>query len=132
MSMQDPIGDMFTRIRNAQMVFKKFVTMPYSNFKLEILLVLKKAGYIRDVCVEGERAADKKLSVCLKYYARKPVMSKLRRISKPSLRIQKPVCDIPRSRGGLGSFILTTSLGVMTDEMARKAGVGGEIIGEVA
>ncbi len=131
MSMSDPIADMFTRIRNAQRVEKESVVMPSSKLKVAIAGVLKDEGYIDSFVV---RDADGKpeLHVGLKYYAGRPVIERLERVSRPGLRIYKPCTQLPQVMNGLGVAIVTTSKGVMTDRKARQAGVGGEVLGYVA
>ena len=131
MSMSDPIADMLTRIRNAQMSEKVAVKMPASKVKAAIAQVLKDEGYIDDFAVrdvEGKRELD----ISLKYYAGRPVIEKLERISRPGLRIYKGSEDIPRVMNGLGVAIVSTSRGVMTDRKARGLGVGGEVLCLVA
>jgi small subunit ribosomal protein S8 len=127
MSMSDPIADMLTRIRNAQATDKVTVAMPASKVKLAIAKVLKDEGYIEDFAqrtVEGKNV----LEIGLKYYAGKPVIEKLERVSRPGLRIYKGRDDIPRVLNGLGVAIVSTSRGVMTDRRARESGVGGEVL----
>ena len=131
MSMSDPIADMLTRIRNAQMAEKVSVAMPSSSLKVAIARVLKDEGYIDDFRVAGE-AAKPQLEIALKYYAGRPVIEKIERISKPGLRIYKGKEDLPRVMNGLGVAILSTSRGVMTDRKARADGVGGEVLCIVA
>ena len=127
MSMSDPIADMLTRIRNAQMVEKPSVTLPASKLKTAIAKVLKDEGYIEDFAV---RSNDGKamIEIGLKYYAGKPVIEKIERVSRPGLRIYKGRDDIPRVMNGLGVAIVSTSRGVMTDRRARETGVGGEVL----
>lgn len=131
MSMSDPIADMLTRIRNAQSAEKGQVGMPSSKLKVAIAKVLKDEGYIDDFVV---READGKaeLTIGLKYYAGKPVIDRIERISRPGLRIYKGKEDIPRVMNGLGVAILSTSRGVMTDRKARATGIGGEVLCVVA
>jgi small subunit ribosomal protein S8 len=127
MSMSDPIADMLTRIRNAQATDKVTVAMPASKVKLAIAKVLKDEGYIEDFAqrtLEGKNV----LEIGLKYYAGKPVIEKLERVSRPGLRIYKGRDDIPRVLNGLGVAIVSTSRGVMTDRRARETGVGGEVL----
>ena len=131
MSMSDPIADMLTRIRNAQMVEKPTVTLPSSKLKVAIAKVLKDEGYIDDFAVRGE-AAKPQLEIALKYYAGRPVIEKIERVSRPGLRIYKPTRDIPNVMNGLGIAIVSTSKGVMTDRKARGLGVGGEVLCIVA
>ena len=131
MSMSDPIADMLTRIRNAQMVDKPVVVMPSSKLKVAIAKVLKEEGYIDDFKIAG--AADKpELEIALKYYAGRPVIEQLERVSRPGLRIYKGRHDIPSVMNGLGVAIVTTPKGVMTDRKARQAGIGGEVLCYVA
>jgi small subunit ribosomal protein S8 len=131
MSMSDPIADMLTRIRNAQRVEKPTVSMPSSKLKLAIAGVLKDEGYIEDFRVD---TADSKseLVVGLKYYAGKPVIERIERVSRPGLRIYKNRDAIPQVMNGLGVAIVSTSKGVMTDRKARATGVGGEVLCYVA
>jgi len=131
MSMSDPIADMLTRIRNAQMVGHTEVSMPTSRLKTSIAQVLKDEGYIEDFRVQGE-GVGKELRIGLKYYAGRPVIERLERVSKPGLRVYKGRNDIPRIMNGLGVAILSTSRGVMTDRKARADGVGGEVLCIVA
>src|SRR5437764_747222 len=135
MSMTDPIADMLVRIRNAQMVGHVEVLMPASKLKASIAKVLKDEGYIEDFAVRdkgGDNGVKKELAIGLKYYAGKPVIERLERISKPGLRVYKGRDDIPKVMNGLGVAILSTSRGVMTDRKARADGVGGEILCIVA
>lgn len=131
MSMSDPIADMLTRIRNAQMVNKTEVLMPSSKVKAAIANVLKDEGYIED-CAINEVDGKKVLNIELKYYAGKPVIERIQRISKPGLRIYKGSQEIPKVMNGLGVTILSTSQGVMTDRKAQAAGIGGELLCLVA
>ena len=131
MSMSDPVADMLTRIRNAQLSEKQSVAMPSSKLKVAIAKVLKDEGYIDDVAVRGE-ANRAILEISLKYYAGKPVIEKIERVSRPGLRIYRPSDDIPRVMNGLGVAIVSTSKGVMTDRKARGLGVGGEVLCIVA
>jgi small subunit ribosomal protein S8 len=131
MSMSDPIADMFTRIRNAQVVEKNSVLMPSSKLKVAIAQVLKDEGYIEGFAVKAE-GAKAELEVQLKYYAGRPVIERLERVSRPGLRIYKPRAALPQVLNGLGVTIVTTSKGVMTDRKARATGVGGEVIAYVA
>ena len=131
MSMNDPISDMLTRIRNAQQAEKESVSMPSSNLKVAIAKVLKDEGYIDDFAVRGE-VAKPVLEVSLKYYAGSPVIEKIERVSRPGLRIYKPSRDIPNVMNGLGVAIVSTSKGVMTDRKARGMGIGGEVLCIVA
>jgi small subunit ribosomal protein S8 len=131
MSMSDPIADMLTRIRNGQMVGHTEVSMPTSRLKVSIAQVLKDEGYIEDYRVQDE-GAMKELRIGLKYYAGRPVIERLERVSSPGLRVYKGRNDIPRVMNGLGVAILSTSRGVMTDRKARADGVGGEVLCIVA
>jgi small subunit ribosomal protein S8 len=125
--MSDPIADMLTRIRNAQATEKVTVAIPSSKVKLAIAQVLKDEGYIEEF---AQRSIDGKpvLEIGLKYYAGKPVIERIERISRPGLRIYKGRDDIPRVMNGLGVAIVSTSRGVMTDRRARETGVGGEVL----
>ncbi|HEX6296828.1 MAG TPA: 30S ribosomal protein S8 [Burkholderiales bacterium] len=131
MSMSDPIADMLTRIRNAQMVGHTEVAMPASRLKASIAKVLKDEGYIEDFALR-ENGVMKELRIALKYYAGRPVIERLERVSKPGLRVYRGRDDIPRVMNGLGVAILSTSRGVMTDRKARADGVGGEVLCIVA
>ena len=131
MSMSDPIADMLTRIRNAQVVKKTTVVMPSSTVKVAIANVLKDEGYIEDFAV-AEADGKAELKIGLKYYAGAPVIERLQRVSRPGLRIYKGKDDIPSVMNGLGVAIVSTPKGVMTDRKARATGVGGEIICYVA
>ena len=131
MSMSDPIADMLTRIRNGQMTEKVSVRMPSSKLKKAIAQVLQEEGYI-DGFVVRENSGLPEMEVALKYYAGRPVIEKIERISKPGLRIYKGRDDIPRVMNGLGVAIVSTSRGVMTDRKARSLGVGGEVLCVVA
>jgi small subunit ribosomal protein S8 len=131
MSMTDPIADMFTRIRNAQMIGHAEVAMPASKVKAEIARVLKDEGYIEEFTrqdVDGKPV----LNITLKYYEGRPVIDRLDRVSRPGLRVYKGNDKLPKVLGGLGVAIVSTSQGVMSDRAARAAGHGGEIIGVVA
>lgn len=127
MSMSDPIADMLTRIRNAQAVEKAVVAMPSSKVKVAIAKVLKDEGYIEDFAVRDQEGKPV-IEIGLKYYAGKPVIEKLERVSRPGLRIYKGRDDIPRVMNGLGVAIVSTSKGVMTDRRARETGIGGEVL----
>jgi len=131
MSMSDPIADMLTRIRNAQVVHKVEVAMPSSKVKVAIANVLKDEGYIEDYAIT-ESAGKAELKIALKYYAGRPVIERLERVSRPGLRIYKGSDDIPNVMNGLGVAIVTTPKGVMTDRKARATGVGGEVLCYVA
>ncbi|MGV7235151.1 MAG: 30S ribosomal protein S8 [Nitrosomonadaceae bacterium] len=131
MSMSDPIADMLTRIRNAQLSDKNIVTMPASKLKQAIAKVLKDEGYIEGFSV---REVDSKpvLDISLKYYAGRPVIEKIERVSRPGLRIYKPNDSLPKVMNGLGVAIISTSKGVMTERKARASGIGGEVLCIVA
>jgi small subunit ribosomal protein S8 len=131
MSMTDPIADMLIRIRNAQMVGHAETVMPASKLKSSIAKVLKDEGYIEDFALR-DNGAKKELAIALKYYAGRPVIERLERVSKPGLRVYKGRDDIPKVMNGLGVAILSTSRGVMTDRKARADGVGGEVLCIVA
>ncbi len=126
MSMQDPIADMLTRIRNGQSAQKKSVTMPTSKLKKAIAQVLKDEGYIKDFAVSDE--AKSQLTVELKYHNGQPVIEELKRVSRPGLRIYRGTDELPKVIGGLGVAIISTSKGVMSDRAARKIGHGGEVL----
>lgn len=125
--MSDPIADMLTRIRNGQSADKVSVSMPMSKYKQSIASVLKEEGFIKDWKVEGE-GVKKQLIVELKYYMGKPVIDKVKKISRPGLRIYKSAEELPRVIGGMGIAIISTSKGMMTDRTARENGQGGEVI----
>jgi len=129
--MSDPIADMLTRIRNAQQSEKQSVAVPTSKLKAAIAKVLKDEGYIEDFAVRNEDGKSH-LDIALKYYAGRPVIEKIERVSRPGLRIYKPSKDIPVVMNGLGVAIVSTSKGVMTDRKARGMGVGGEVLCIVA
>ena len=131
MSMSDPIADMLTRIRNAQMTERATVLMPSSKVKIAIAKVLKDEGYIDGFKVAGDEVKPV-LEIALRYYAGKPVIEKIERVSKPGLRIYKSKDDIPPVMNGLGIAIVSTSRGVMTDRAARATGIGGEVLCIVA
>jgi small subunit ribosomal protein S8 len=131
MSMSDPIADMLTRIRNAQLVEKTKVAMPASKVKVAIAQVLKDEGYIDGFAVKSEDGKSA-LEIALKYYAGRPVIERIERVSRPGLRIYKGRHDIPQVMNGLGVAIVTTPQGVMTDRKARAAGIGGEVLCYVA
>jgi len=131
MNMTDPIADMLTRIRNAQMTEKATVVMPSSKVKIAIAKVLKDEGYIDGFLVAGEEVKPM-LEIALRYHAGRAVIEKLERVSTPGLRIYKSKDDIPKVMNGLGIAIVSTSHGVMTDRKARATGVGGEVLCIVA
>ncbi len=128
MTFIDPIGDMLTRIRNGQMRSLNKINVPFSNFRLKILEVLKKEGYIIDFKTDVDKKNIKFLLVDLKYYEGQPVIKEIKRISKPGRRVYSKATSIPRIRNGLGVAILSTSKGVMSDSDAIKNNLGGEII----
>ncbi|KZN37146.1 MULTISPECIES: 30S ribosomal protein S8 [Pseudoalteromonas] len=130
MSLQDPIADLFTRIRNGQSAKKVSVTMPTSKLKVAVADVLKNEGFITGYSVSGDVKAE--LTIELKYFEGKAVIESIQRVSRPGLRIYKKRDELPKVMGGLGIAIVSTSKGLMTDRAARTAGVGGEIIGFVA
>ena len=130
MSMQDTLADMFTRIRNAQQAGHSNVSMPSSKIKKSVAEVLESEGYIAGFSVES--GVKPTMTIDLKYYEGKPVIERIQRVSRPGLRIYKKKDELPKVLGGLGVAIVSTSKGVMTDRAARKAGMGGEIIGYVA
>jgi small subunit ribosomal protein S8 len=129
--MSDPISDMLTRIRNAQLSEKQSVAMPASKVKSSIAQVLKDEGYIDDYAVRDQEG-KRELEINLKYYAGRPVIEKIERVSRPGLRIYKASRDIPNVMNGLGIAIVSTPKGVMTDRRARGLGVGGEVLCIVA
>ncbi|MEC5321257.1 30S ribosomal protein S8 [Brenneria populi subsp. brevivirga] len=130
MSMQDPIADMLTRIRNGQAANKVAVTMPSSKLKVAIANVLKEEGFIKDFKIEGDTKPVLELE--LKYFQGKAVVESIQRVSRPGLRIYKRKDELPKVMAGLGIAVVSTSKGVMTDRAARQAGLGGEIICYVA
>ena len=127
MSMQDPVADMLTRIRNAQAVEKKGVLMPFSKLKKAIAQVLKDEGYVADFSVE-ENEGKRNLSIVLKYHQGRPVIEMIKRVSRPGLRIYRGSDAIPKVLGGLGIAIVSTPEGVITDREARRRKVGGEVL----
>ena len=131
MSMQDPIADMFTRIRNGQQAGKVRVVMAMSRQREAIARVLKKQGYVRDFSVE-EIDGKSQLAVVLKYFEGRPVIETLKRISRPGRRVYKRKHELPKVMDGLGIAIISTSKGLMTDHQARAAGHGGEVVCIVA
>ncbi|MEZ8144636.1 30S ribosomal protein S8 [Enterovibrio norvegicus FF-33] len=130
MSMQDPISDMLTRIRNGQTAAKVAVKMPSSKLKVAIAELLKVEGYVADYAVTSDVKPE--LEVTLKYFEANPVIEQIQRVSRPGLRIYKKKDALPSVMGGLGIAVISTSKGLMTDRAARKAGLGGEIICYVA
>ena len=131
MTLMDPIGDMFTRIRNGQLRLLPKVEMPSSNFRLKILEVLKSEGFIVSYHIEKKDNNKVSLVVDLKYYEGTPVIKEIKRVSKPGRRVYSRATSIPRIQNGLGLSILSTPKGVMTDSDARKNNIGGEIICKV-
>ena len=131
MTLVDPIGDMLTRIRNGQMRSLNKINIPFSNFRLKILEVLKKEGYIIDFDINNGEKKIKFLSVDLKYYEGQPVIKEIKRVSKPGRRVYSRATSIPKVLNGLGLAILSTSKGVMSDVDAIKNNLGGEIICKV-
>jgi small subunit ribosomal protein S8 len=131
MQMNDPLGDLLTRIRNAQRRGKSTVSSPASKLRVHVLEVLQREGYIRGF-TEVEKEGRKELDIELKYYDGAPVISEIRRISKPGRRVYSPVRELPLVRNGLGISVLSTPKGVMSDNEARTANVGGEILCRVS
>ena len=127
MSMQDPIADMLTRVRNAGKAAKRTVSMPNSKLKVAIATVLKEEGFIGDFNIEGD-GAIKTLNITVKYFQGAPVIETLKRISTPGLRVYAEKDNLPSVNGGMGVALISTSRGVMTDKAAREAGIGGEVI----
>ncbi len=128
MTLTDPIGDMFSRIRNGQMRSLNSIDIPSSNFRQNILKILKNEGYIKDYYVEKSEKNKVNLKINLKYYEGDPVIKEIKRISKPGRRVYSRATSIPKVMNGLGLAILSTPKGVMSDADARKNNVGGEII----
>ncbi|MFT3962717.1 30S ribosomal protein S8 [Propionivibrio sp.] len=131
MSMSDPISDMLTRIRNAQLANKATVVMPSSKVKVAIVKVLKDEGFVEDFAVR-ENDGKPSLEIGLKYYAGRPVIERIDRVSSPGLRVYRGANEIPRVMNGLGVAIVSTPKGVMTDRKARASNVGGEVLCIVA
>ena len=131
MSMSDPVADMLTRIRNAQLSEKPSTAMASSKLKVAIASVLKDEGYIEDFSVR-DVSGKLQLEIGLKYYAGRPVIEKIERVSRPGLRVYRPSDDVPKVMNGLGIAIVSTSKGVMTDRKARGLGIGGEVLCVVA
>ncbi len=131
MTLTDPIGDMFSRIRNGQMRSLNTIDLPASNFRLQILEVLKTEGYITNFFIEKLKNNKTNLKVNLKYYEGNPVIKEIKRISKPGRRIYSKANSIPKIQNGLGVAILSTPKGVMSDNEARKNNIGGEVICKV-
>lgn len=130
MSMQDPIADLLTRIRNGQAAGLVTVAMPSSKQKVAIANLLKEEGYVSSVSVTGD--VKKVLEIELKYYQGKPVVELIKRVSRPGLRIYKSCSELPKIQNGLGIAVISTSKGLMTDRAARKNGIGGEVVCYVA
>jgi len=128
MTLTDPIGDMFSRIRNGQMRSLDSVIIPSSNFRRNILDILKSEGFIKDYYIEKSENNKINLKINLKYYEGNPVIKEIKRISKPGRRVYSRATSIPRVMNGLGVAILSTPKGVMSDTEARKNNIGGEII----
>lgn len=127
MSMSDPIADLLTRIRNAQRVGKPEVSVASSKLKVAIVKVLKDEGYIGDYAVHSEDGKSR-LDIQLKYHEGRAVIERLERVSRPSLRIYRGVEELPKILGGMGTVIVSTPKGVMTDKQARASGQGGEVL----
>ena len=128
MAFTDPIGDMFSRIRNGQMRLLNSIDIPSSNFRQNILKILKNEGYIKDYFIEKSENNKIQLKINLKYYEGNPVIKEIKRISKPGRRVYSRATSIPKIQNGLGMAIISTSQGVMSDIDARKNNIGGEII----
>lgn len=126
MSLQDPIADMLTRVRNAQLRRMASVTMPSSTLKVAVAQVLRDEGYVESFEVSGDK--KKSLAIQLKYFRGKPVIEEVSRVSRPGLRVYRPADELPRVKAGLGIAIVSTNRGVMTDRAARQAGLGGEVL----
>lgn len=131
MSMTDPLGDMLARIRNGQRANKATITSPASNLRMNVLEVLKREGYIRGYSKADSRPGVSELTIELKYYEGKPVISTISRVSKPGRRVYSKISDLARVANGLGISILSTPRGVMSDTEARSANVGGEVLCQV-
>ena len=131
MTLTDPIGDMFSRIRNGQMRLLNSINIPSSNFRKNILKILKEEGYIKDFYIEKSENNKINLKINLKYYEGDPVIKEIKRISKPGRRVYSRATSIPKVMNGLGMAILSTPKGVMSDAEARKNNVGGEVICKV-
>jgi small subunit ribosomal protein S8 len=126
MTMQDPIADLLTRVRNAQAASHEAVAMPCSKIKVAICSVLKEEGYIEEFSVD--QGLKQTLNVALRYHDGRPVIEEIKRVSRPGLRVYKACNEMPDVRGGLGVAIVSTSSGVMTSRTARARGVGGEVL----
>ena len=131
MTFTDPIGDMFSRIRNGQMRSLNSIEIPSSNFRKNILEILKNEGYIKDYFIDKNEKNKTSLRVTLKYYEGDPVIKEIKRISKPGIRKYSKISELSRPFGGLGISILSTPKGVMSDQEAKKNNVGGEVLCEV-
>lgn len=131
MTMSDPLGDMLTRIRNGQRANKKTVASPESRFRKHVLDVLKREGYIRDYSSGEIRPGVRELTIELKYHGGKPVITEIKRVSRPGCRVYSAIDDLGRVYNGLGISILSTPQGVLSDSEARTANVGGEILCQV-
>jgi small subunit ribosomal protein S8 len=131
MSMTDPIADMFTRIRNAQLSAKPTVKMPASKLKLAIVKLLKDEGYVRDFQVAKLENNKSELEIALKYFEGRPAIERLDRVSRSGLRVYRGKDDLPKVMSGLGVSIISTPSGLMTDVQARAKGVGGEVLGTI-
>ena len=131
MSMTDPLGDMLTRIRNGGMSHKSFVIVPASNLRASVLDVLTREGYIRGYERQNVRAGVDEFKVELKYHEGRPVINEIQRVSTPGRRVYSKVKDLPKFYNGLGIFVLSTPQGVMSDNEARQANVGGEVLCKV-
>ena len=127
MSMQDPLSDMLTRIRNSQLAGHAVVRMPESKLKIAVARVLKQEGYISEFKKEDSASKDN-LTIDLKYHNGKPVIAEIKRISRPGLRQYVNSKNLPKVKGGLGTAVISTSKGVMTDRAAKSAGFGGEVL----
>jgi small subunit ribosomal protein S8 len=132
MSMTDPIADMFTRIRNAQLSGKPTVRMPTSKLKVSIVKLLKDEGYVRDFQVNKLENNKSELEIALKYFEGRPAIEKLDRVSRSGLRVYRSKDELPKVMSGLGVAIISTPSGLMTDVQARAKGVGGEVLGTIA
>lgn len=128
MTMSDPLGDMLTRIRNGQRIGKTTVRAPASRLRANVLDVLKREGYIRDYRVEESRPGISEIEIELKYHEGSPVIQRIARISRPGQRVYSKIKELPQYYNGLGITILSTPRGVMSDQEARAANVGGEIL----
>jgi small subunit ribosomal protein S8 len=127
----DPISDLLTRIRNASMVSKPSVSIPHSNFKFELAKLLKNEGYVSDVKISGD-GAQKSIDIDMKYSEEgTSVISGMKRLSKPGQRVYSSFDKLPRNNGGLGTVVVSTSRGLLSDSEARKRKLGGELICEV-